>query len=190
MSVLRVTCTTHDEAAADRLIAAIGGQGFCHDVDEAIGHIDSRTHQYFVEVDGESVWLEVGHHSDGTAYLTTQNAGFPPAKLLSLAQCEAPVTTETRGSDDGMGWMESGSDDNRSTINGLADQLALKTIVRLLVLDQFATKEGRLDTMRERAVQRACGVVEQMDVDEDARTKLQEAVTRHLHSLFSPPRAS
>lgn len=186
MSVLKVTCITRDELDADRMINAIGGDGFYHTIDEAIGYINSRTHQYWTKVEDESVWLEVGYRPNGIAYLKTEYDDFPPNSLLSFAECESSTEAGFPSIDESIGGIGAIGDE-RAPHAGLAEQLALKTAVRLLVLEQFGHKHGRLDTMRERAIQRACGAVEHMNIDQDARSQLQEALTRQFDSLFAPP---
>lgn len=187
MSVLRVTCMTRDELNAGRRIDAIGGDGFYHTIDEAIGYINSRTHQYWTEVEDESVWVEVAYQPNGIAYLKTEHDGFPPNSLLSLEECQSSTEGGSSTNDESMGGIVAMGNDERAPHLRLAEQLALMTVVRLLVLDHFGRKHGRLDTMRERALHRARGAVEHMDIDEDERTQLQEALTRQFDSLFAPP---
>jgi hypothetical protein len=54
---------------------------------QAIAYIESGEWQFFVSVDGHSVWVIVAKTAAGHKYLKTQNDGEQPNNLLSLAEC-------------------------------------------------------------------------------------------------------
>ncbi|MFF9552725.1 DUF3892 domain-containing protein [Methylobacterium fujisawaense] len=54
--------------------------------DEAIRGIDNRTYQFFVSVNGHSVWVVIAAHN-GRRYLRTTSDGYAPNNLLNLPEC-------------------------------------------------------------------------------------------------------
>lgn len=186
MSVLRVTCITRSESDPDARIRAIGGDDFHHTVEEAVQAINSRTHQYWTQVEGESVWVEVAYRPDGEPYLKTGRDESQPNSLLELEECRF-AADEGSGSEQSLPGLESGAGGGRDEIPQMAERLALRTIIRMLVLNRYARDEARLERNRDDAVRRVCGAVERMDLDEDTRERLNEAVTRELHFFFAAP---
>jgi len=185
MSVLRVSCITRSLSDPDGGIRAIGGEGFHHTVEEAIDAINGRTHQYWAEVEGESVWLEVAHTADGEAYLKTEKDGFPPKNLLSLEECQ--FAPDEGANSEEAPELQSGGVHRPGEVPSIAERLALRTVIRMLVLNRYGRDEARLERNRDDAVRRVCGTVERMDLDEDTRERLNEAVTRELHFYFAAP---
>jgi hypothetical protein len=53
----------------------------------AIEGIESGKWQFFVSVNGDSVWVIVAVSQYGNKYLKTQNDGDQPNNLLSLPEC-------------------------------------------------------------------------------------------------------
>src|SRR5690348_11555083 len=90
MSVLKVTCISRSESDPEGGIGGVGGEGFYHSADEAVASINSRAHQYWAEVNGESVWIEVGYDKDGAPYLKTENEEAPGVSFLGLDECAPP----------------------------------------------------------------------------------------------------
>lgn len=54
---------------------------------EAIAAIESKTCQFYVSVNGSTVWVIVATSAAGNKYLKTQNDGEQPNNLLSLPEC-------------------------------------------------------------------------------------------------------
>jgi len=54
---------------------------------EAIDGIASGKWQFYVSVNGQSVWVIVAKSQYGNNYLKTQNDGEQPNNLLSLPEC-------------------------------------------------------------------------------------------------------
>ena len=182
MSVLRVTCITKDESGEDGAITGVGGDGFYHTVGDAADAIASRTHQYWTEVDGESVWLEVAYTADGEAYLKTEKDGSSPEHLLALEQCQN-LPDEGSSSDEAFAGTAAGQE----TIADRAARLALRTVVRMLVLNRYGRDEARLTRNRDDALRRVSAAVENMNLDEVAKDQMNEALTRELHFFFASP---
>ena len=186
MSVLKVTCVGRNESDADDPIRAIGGDGFFHTVDQAVESIASRTHQYWTESNGQSVWIEIGIHPDGSAYLKAPGEDFPSQTLLALEGCEF-TPEETASIDDDLVHVFRGSDGGRDAILHTAERMALRTVVRMLVLNRYGRDQARLDRNRDDAIKRISASVENTDVEEDTREKIKEAVSKELHYYFASP---
>jgi hypothetical protein len=54
---------------------------------EAIQGIEAGKWNFWVSVNGESVWVVVARSASGNKYLKTQNDGEEPNNLLSLPEC-------------------------------------------------------------------------------------------------------
>ena len=54
---------------------------------EAIAEIESGESQFFVNIDGKSVWVIVAVSRYGNKYLKTEADGEEPNNLLSLPEC-------------------------------------------------------------------------------------------------------
>ncbi len=54
---------------------------------EAIAGIETGKWSFFVNVQGESVWLVVATSRFGNKYIKTENDGEQPNNLLSLPEC-------------------------------------------------------------------------------------------------------
>ncbi|WP_256215119.1 DUF3892 domain-containing protein [Sphingobium sp. AP50] len=54
---------------------------------DAIAAIESKTWQFYVSVNGSTVWVIVATSVAGNKYLKTQNDGEQPNNLLSLPEC-------------------------------------------------------------------------------------------------------
>ena len=181
MSVLRVTCITRSESGQDGGIRAVGGKGFYHSVDQVVTAIDSRTHQYWAEVNGESVWLEVAYDADGVAYLTTENDQTGASELLGLEECETASEQESPA-----GEIASAIEAGPQSRAAEAERLAIRTILRMLVLNRYGHDEARLRRNRQDAIQRASAAIQSMALEDDSKKQLEEAVTRELHVLMAP----
>lgn len=55
-------------------------------LDDAIGKIERREWEFYVDVGGKGVWVIVAS-LNGRKYLKTQNDGDQPNNLLSLPEC-------------------------------------------------------------------------------------------------------
>lgn len=88
--IARISCINK----ADRMnpyerITHVGGVGAQHwkiTQEDAIGRIERREWQFYVEVRGDRVWVIVAERN-GRKYLKTQNDGDDPNNLLSLPEC-------------------------------------------------------------------------------------------------------
>ncbi|WP_313055502.1 DUF3892 domain-containing protein [Pseudomonas lopnurensis] len=56
-------------------------------LDSAIEGIESGKWNFYVSVNGQSVWVVVSTSANGNKYLKTQNDGEQPNNLLSLPEC-------------------------------------------------------------------------------------------------------
>lgn len=56
-------------------------------LDQAIAGVESGKWQFYVNVNGTSVWVIVAISAAGNKYLKTQNDGEQPNNLLSLPEC-------------------------------------------------------------------------------------------------------
>lgn len=54
---------------------------------EAIAGIQDERWQFYVSVNGKSVWVVVANSQYGNKYLKTENDGEQPNNLLSLSEC-------------------------------------------------------------------------------------------------------
>jgi hypothetical protein len=54
---------------------------------DAIAGIESGKWEFYVSVNGQSVWVIVSTSASGNKYLKTQNDGEHPNNLLSLPEC-------------------------------------------------------------------------------------------------------
>lgn len=185
MSVLRVTCITRDESDSQIAIRALGGKGFYHTVDEAIASINSRTHQYWAELNGESVWLEVAHDDEGIPYLTTENDQMDATSLLGLQDCEASAEEASAAVDASSGAVAV-SEVAPQSVAADAERLAIRIVLRILVLSRYGRDEARLNRNRQHAIQRASAEIQTMGLDGESKKQLQEAVTRELSALMAP----
>jgi hypothetical protein len=186
MTVLRVTCISRDQTGSREVVKGVGGEDFYHSADQAISYISSRTHQYWTEIAGESVWLTVAEHANGSRYLTA-HGHLSPDNLLILAECEFTLGGTSSIEADAEAMVARVGDLEQGSLADFADRLALRTTVRLLVLNRYGRDDARLSRNREDAIVRACGVIENLDLPEEAREQLQEAVRRDLEILFAPP---
>lgn len=183
MSVLKVTCISRSESDPEGGIDGVGGEGFYHSADEAVASINSRAHQYWAEVNGESVWIEVGYDKDGAPYLKTENEEAPGVSFLGLDECAAPE--QSSSGDGGQSAIDFRADAGPQSLAGEAERLAMWTILRMLVLNRYGRDEARLNRNRQRAIQSAWAAIQGMGIEEDAKKLLHEAVTRELHRLMA-----
>ncbi len=187
MSVLKVTCVARSESGPEGHVRGIGGDGFYHTADEAVNAISSRAHQYWTEIDGQSVWLEAGHQADGKPYLKAEGDQGPANKLLTLEDCQFAAEEESNG-EENLAQLMSRGDDGKDAITYTAERMAVRTVLRMLVLNRYGRDQARLDRNRDDAVRRLCAAIENMDIDDDdARDQLTEAVTREIHFYFAAP---
>jgi len=56
-------------------------------LEDAIAGVESGKWQFYVSVNGQSVWVVVAVSAAGNKYLKTQNDGEQPNNLLSLPEC-------------------------------------------------------------------------------------------------------
>ena len=88
MATLRVDCITRDSSDWDRRIDAIGGDGFYHDIDTAIGNIQNSVHTYYTLVNGDVALVVVKQHpTSGRLFLQTIADNYPSNNLLHLPEC-------------------------------------------------------------------------------------------------------
>lgn len=83
MSDYQVKWIIPDGNDADRRIDAIGGDGFCHRLDDAIYNIQRGIHSFYVQNGFYRVNVIVASRN-GRLYLKTENDGLEPNNLLSL----------------------------------------------------------------------------------------------------------
>lgn len=57
------------------------------DLDEAIDAIKTGQYKFYVEVEGEHVWVEIATSPHGNDYLKTEADDNEPNNLLSLPEC-------------------------------------------------------------------------------------------------------
>lgn len=81
----QITCITPDTSDSDRRIDGVGGDGWVKGEDEVIEEIEAGA-DYYVEVDGEPVRVEVGKHRD-RKHLKTHADGVEVNNLLALPTC-------------------------------------------------------------------------------------------------------
>jgi hypothetical protein len=94
MADVFVSCVNVEGADDDRQIAELGGPQpdgsaiWIHTVEEMIELILARKHNFYISMNGQSIWLEVKTHPVSERfYLTTEGDAFPPHKLLGLPPC-------------------------------------------------------------------------------------------------------
>jgi hypothetical protein len=180
-----VTCVKKDEDP-NRLIAGIGGRGFYHPIDQAIEHIKNRTDQYFMEVAGRSVWLEVGHHADGTAFLKCDEEGFPPLSLLGLEEIPLIEEPSTSSVQDDLARLVRPIDDKQQTSAFMAERLALRMVVQMLVEKRFSDDERRRKRTRHQIEDLVAGVIERMELRDQAEAELHQALSAEFDYYFGP----
>jgi len=89
----RVTCINKsDRYNPHERILSVGGKnpdGTSWKVSQqkAIEGIENGEWQFYVSVDGKSVWVIVARSAQGHKYLKTENDGEQPNNLLSLPEC-------------------------------------------------------------------------------------------------------
>ena len=54
---------------------------------DAVAGVESGKYQFWVSVNGQSVWVRVATSAYGNKYLKTENDGDQPDNLLSLPEC-------------------------------------------------------------------------------------------------------
>ena len=88
MATWQVTCINKRPSHYNphERIQAIGGSGWKHQEDDAIGRIDRGVDTYYVTVDGRNVRVVVATHN-GRKYLKTEADGYAPNNLLALPEC-------------------------------------------------------------------------------------------------------
>ena len=69
------------------LIHSVGGPGWKITQQQAIAHIESGTHRFYVSAGGQVAWVVVAVSRYNNKYLKTQNDGEQPDNLLSLLEC-------------------------------------------------------------------------------------------------------
>lgn len=84
MAQKQVKWIVPDGGDTDRRIDAIGGDGFCDRLNDAIANIKSGTIQYWTVANGKSVWVVIAKRGNGREYLKTENDSFEPNNLLAL----------------------------------------------------------------------------------------------------------
>ena len=88
MAQYQITHTRKDGTDADHRIDAVKIETSVFGIDQIIEWILNRSHQFWVSVQGRSVWVEVRRHAtSGRYFLTTEGDGFPPNNLLRLPDC-------------------------------------------------------------------------------------------------------
>jgi hypothetical protein len=84
----QITCIIPDSSDPDNRIDSVGGKDWTKSEDVVIAEIESGS-EYFVEVDGASVSVEVDQRSNGTKFLRTDSDETTANNLLSLPTCPA-----------------------------------------------------------------------------------------------------
>jgi hypothetical protein len=82
----QITCIVPDSSDPDNRIDSVGGPGWTKSEDVVIAEIESGF-EYFVEVDGARVSVEVDERSNGTKFLRTDPDETTANNLLSLPTC-------------------------------------------------------------------------------------------------------
>lgn len=186
MSVLRVTCISMDKASAEPKISGVGGVDFYHTAEEVISWIDNRTHQYWAEIGGESVWLRVATDQEGNPFLAAQNTGSETVDIFSLHECQKLDNVFALG-EVSEELMQNAGDFTKGSPDEIGERLALRTVVRLLVLNRYGRDDARLARNREDAISRAGAAIDRLELGESDSKQLHTAVKRHLELLFAPP---
>lgn len=88
MAAYQVTCITKRGSHFDphERIERIGGAGWSLSEVQAIQHIETGGHSFYVNVNGQAVFITVASHN-GRKYLKTIADGYAPNNLLSLPEC-------------------------------------------------------------------------------------------------------
>ena len=82
----QITCIVPDSSDPDNRIDSVGGPGWTKSEDVVIAEIESCS-EYFVEVDGARVSVEVDQRGNGSKFLRTDSDETTVKNLLSLPTC-------------------------------------------------------------------------------------------------------
>ena len=93
MADLQITCINKSDRMNphERILRVGGGAQLSPwriSQQEAIRDIEAGANQFYVSVEGASVWVVVATSMYGNKYLKTQNDGEQPNNLLSLPECQ------------------------------------------------------------------------------------------------------
>ena len=83
MADLQVKWIVPDGSDPDRRIDALGGDNFCHKIEDAIYYVRNHVHSYWTVANGRVVSVVLASRN-GRDYLRTETDFYEPNNLLAL----------------------------------------------------------------------------------------------------------